>query len=132
MGDLASLTQLSVNSPSQGKFLVARCENWAVKTEKKAEVKTEVGNPDGAGVTFKPGGYTYTFTIFTEQGSNTMLAKWQAMMATQEWISITKQIVGGARDQHPACKVSSVDEDGDNEGSNKFNVEVVSMVRRQL
>ncbi len=61
-----------------------------------------------------------------------MLAAWTEMMATQEWFAITKQIVGGAREQYPTCKVSSVDEDGDAEGKNMFNVEVVALVRKDL
>lgn len=133
MGDLASLTQLSVDSTSAGKFLVKRLENWSVKSEKKAEIKTEVGNPDGAGVVRKPGGETISFTVFTEQGTfATMLANFRKLESTQEWFSVTKQIVGGSRDQRPFCQVSSVDEDGDNEGSNKFTVEIVALYRKQL
>jgi hypothetical protein len=122
-----------VNAASTGKFLVKRCENWSLKSEKKAEIKTEVGNPDGAGVVRKPGGVTGTFTVFTEQGTlATMLANFRALESSEEWFSITKQIVGGSRDQYPWCQVSSVDEDGDNEGSNKFNVEIVALFRSPL
>lgn len=132
MGDLASLVQLSVSSTSQGKFLVTRCEDWTVKPEKKAEVKTEVGNPDGAGVVRKPGGYSITFKVMTEQGDTTMLSRFLALADSQEWIAITKQIVGGNRDQHPECTVSSVDEDGNNQGENGFSVEIVSLKRKGL
>lgn len=132
MGDIASLVQLSINSPTQGTFLVARAQNWSVKSTKKAEEVQEVGNPDGAGIIRKPGGYVITCDIHMEQGATTMLSKWRAMLDSQEYFSMTKQIVGGNRDQHPQCQVSSVDEDGDNAGSNKFNVEIISLNRKNL
>lgn len=132
MGDIASLVQLSVNSVTQGTFLVARAQNWSVKSTKKAEENQEVGNPDGAGVTRKPGGYVVTFEVLMEKGNTTMLSKWRGMLDSQEWFAITKQIVGGARDQHPQCQVSSIDEDGDNAGSNKFSVEVISLTRKGM
>jgi len=133
MGDLASLTQLSIDSAGAGKFTVKRCENWSIKSDKKTEIKTEVGNPDGAGAIDKPGGVSGSFTVYTEQGTlTTMLARFRALEASREWFAITKQIVGGARDQYPWCKVSNVDEDGDNEGSNKFTVEIVALYRKPM
>ena len=130
MADNASIVVWTLNSVSQGKVRLRGMKSYAVKSDAKVETVNEVGSKIPTGFKRKPGGLAVTFEFYRKKGKQ--VPDWQKVHNNEEIIALTRQVDGGPREQFPECCVSTVDDNGDDEGENMISIEVVALEKKAL
>jgi hypothetical protein len=125
MGDIASQSRWSINSPTQGAKKLTRLKSYDVGDEASVEAANAVGSDDPVGFIDKPGAKTISFTYYSEKPKPEV--DWRRLQASKEQFNLTQEIVGGERLQYTPCRVSSVSREGDDEGSHMITVEIIAL-----
>lgn len=126
----ATQARISIRSTSQGAKRLKRVSDSKVADGSSTETVNAVGEDEPIGFTRKPGGKTIALTVYEEQGKPEV--DWRALRDSQEEFAITREIVGGARQQFPVCRVSKVDPSSDAEGKHMLDVEIVGLREKPL
>jgi hypothetical protein len=126
--DIASQATWQINCSARagGNKRIRRMKDWAIADDASKEAVPEVGSVNPVGFKRTPGAKKITFNMRQRKGAKPEI-DWWYLSASDEVISLTKQIVGGRRVQYPECEVSQVTENGDDQGEIMFTVEVIAL-----
>jgi len=129
--DIASVATWSINSTSQGNKKLLRVQSWDIGDDGSVEAVLECGSSIPVGFEIKPGAFTVSFEVKETKGIKREV-NWEKLRESREVFSLTKQVKGGLRVQHPQCMVSKIDYNGEAEGKLMYTVEIVSLEQRAL
>jgi len=129
----ASSASLFINAPAPvGNKRLRAVEKYDFGDEGSTETRTEVGpTSDAAGFVRIPGGKTISLDIRETTGKKREV-NWEYLRDNEITFSLTKQITGGQRVQHPFVRVSTIKATGDNKGEHTYTVECVSLGEKGL
>jgi len=127
---VATQARVTVSSASQGNVRLRRCKSSKVSDGAKTQAVTAMGEDDPVGFIDSPGAQTISLEVYQEQGRPEI--DYYRLKATREFFSMTREIVGGLRYQYPACRVSTVEPDDDDEGKHMLSVEIIALSQKPL
>ncbi len=127
---VATQASWTINSTSQGNKQLRRVKDSKIKSDRKREAVTAMGEDDPVGTKRKPGAKTITFNVIAEQGDPEV--DWDALDDSGEWFSLTRKLKNGRRIQFPECQVSSCEPEDDDEGSHMMSVEIIALRQKRL
>lgn len=120
-----------INSASQGNKRIKRMKDFSVSDGASTESVGEVGSSEHVAFMDKPGGLSVTFQIRETKGVKPEI-DWHLLKSTREVFSLTKAPDGARRTQLPECRVSKIDDQGDDGGENSYSVEIAVLRRQRL
>lgn len=120
-----------INSASQGNKRIKRMKDYSVSDGAATETVGEVGSSEHVAFMDKPGGLTITFNIRETKGVKPEI-DWHYLKETKELVALTKAPEGGQRAHYPECRVSKIDDQGDDGGENAYTVELAVLKRQKL
>ncbi len=126
----ASLARYIINSSSARNKVLKKVKTGKVTDNRDAEHAKGSGSKKPVGVIRKPGGGTIELTVYQEKGVPEV--DWVALLDSEEFFSLTREVVDGPRTQFLECTVANVGEDDDDEGGHNITVKILWSDRKPL
>lgn len=123
--------QINASSRAGGNKRLRKVESSEIASERSKTATNEMGSTVPTGVTVSPGPVTISLTIRHAKSVKPEV-DWWYLEYSDEWFTLTSQIVGGRREQFGPCQVSSISESSDSEGEHTYTVEILALERKPL
>lgn len=130
MAELATRARWYLNSSSARNVQLKKLKNYSISDDSDLEHAYNTSDDAPVGIIDKPGGGSVEFDYYQEAGAAEV--DWRKLKLAKEFFSMTEQIVGGRRTQYIRCRVATVTNDGDEQGSHMQKIKVLWAERKDL
>lgn len=127
---LGQKARITIDSITQGNVRMKTCKSSKVSDGRSVDTKNSMSEDDPVGFVIKPGAQTLTLDVFALQGDPEV--DFFALKDASEVFGVFREIVGGAEAHYPACMVSKIDEDDDEDGNHMLSVEIIGLSREPM